>query len=540
MFLKVRQHKNKSYVSIVESVWEKGKSRHRNVASLGALPPELMAALGRKFLRAAGAKDSLGELKEIKRVNWGANLVYRHLWNLFELDTVLRSSFRKSKVRFNACEAVYNIVMDRLIEPSSKLQSYRRQGYYLGINHVDLQHYYRCLNLLSKHKDTIEEKLFSRNIDLFNMSVDIVFYDVTTLYFESVRGDTLKNFGFSKDHKFGEVQVVVGLLIDQEGRPVGFDVFPGNTFEGNTLLKSLEKLKKRFQIERVIIVADRGINSKVNLKAIRDAGYHYIVGSRLRSMPKQIQKTVLDLSSYRAIRSDEQGQVVFKMKNVERKNRITIPATKTQPKQIVELEEKLVCSWSLERAQKDRKDRERLIVKANDLVQTPSKLNPKRGAKRYVKSETNGSVSLDKEKIEKDKEWDGIYGIQCSELTMGDEDICQAYKKLWKIEESFRVLKTNLQTRPIFHWTPERIKGHLVTCFIAFLLTRTLELTLRSHKIDFSIAKINETLSKLEASLVQNEQDTFYLRSNIPALGRNLLKALKIKPPKSVFTELAT
>lgn len=539
MFLKIREHNNKSYVSIVESVWESGKTRHKNIASLGAMSPEFLEQLGRKFLRAAGAEAlGGGQLMEIKRVNWGAILVYRYLWNLFELDEILRSCLHSSKARFDVCSAVFNIVVDRLIEPSSKLRSFQRQDYYLGIEPVDLQHYYRCLDCLSDYKDQIERKIFLRNVHLFNMSVDVVFYDVTTLYFESVRNDSLKDFGFSKDHKFGEVQVVVGLLIDQEGRPVGFDVYPGKTFEGNTLITALQKLKNKFDIRQVIIVADRGINSKLNLKAIRDAGYHYIVGSRLRSQPDKIQKLALDLSSYENRAFDDEGQVIFKAKEVQHRNRVEIPKTETEPKRILELAEKLVLCWSLERAKKDRRDRERLVAKATELIDTPSKITVKRGAKRYLNYDNPTHVNIDEHRILADEMWDGIYGIQCSDLTMTGEDIEHAYKKLWRVEQSYRVLKSNIQMRPIFHWTPNRIRGHLVTCFLAFLLTRTLELILQKQRLEFSIEKISQAIGNLEASLVEDNTKQFYLRSNITGLAKDILKALKLRAPKHVFSEL--
>jgi transposase len=539
MFLKVRHHNNKAYVSIVESVWEKGKCQHRNVASLGHLPPDVLKDLGAKFLKMAGVageKRSAVDLKEIKRVNWGASLVYRHLWDLFDLGSILQRSFRHTRTKFDAPQAIFNLVMDRLIEPSSKLQSYKRQDEYLGIQRVSLQHFYRCLDLLADHKDTIEEELFLMNKNLFNLTVDIVFYDVTTLYFESLKSDDLRNFGFSKDHKFGEVQVVVGLLVDQHGRPIGFDVFPGNTFEGSTLLTALEKLKNRFHIRQVIIVADRGINSKINLYAIREAGYHYIFGSRLRGMSKPIQTVALDLNSYSPIHTDENGTVTFKMKTMEFDNSVVLPPQTGEGKRAVVLKEKIIMSWSLKRAQKDAKDRLRLVDKAMDLIQVPARITSKRGAKRYLNTQIPNAITIDEQRILNDSQWDGIYGIQTSRLDMNEDDILTAYKQLWKIEESFRVLKSNLEIRPVFHWTPKRIKGHLVTCFIAFLLVRTLELTVREKSIDVSLVSIAEIIKNMEASLVASDQQHFYLRSNIPELGKNMLKALGLRVPKHVFT----
>lgn len=152
------------------------------------------------------------------------------------------------------------------------------------------------MDILSEEKNRLEEHLFRANRDLFNQKVDVVFYDVTTFHFESVRADSLREFGYSKNAKFNEVQVVLSLYIDCEGRPVGYDLFPGNTFEGKTLGHALETLEKRFGIRNVIIVADRGINSKLNLKRIVEKGYGYIFASRIKSLPKAMQNRLLDRS----------------------------------------------------------------------------------------------------------------------------------------------------------------------------------------------------------------------------------------------------
>jgi len=302
------------------------------------------------------------------------------------------------------------------------------------------------------------------------MQIDVVFYDVITFSFESVRKDSLRDFGFSKDAKFKEVQVVMGLLIDREGRPIGYELFSGNTFEGKTLEVSLDKLKKRFTIGKVIIVADRGINSKINLMHIKDKGYDYIFASRIKNMKKDIKEEIFNKEGFK----DTDG---ISYKIIDYVNKVN---------KTYELPENLIITYSSQRAQKDRADRERLIKKARTLLKNKSYITAsnKRGGKKYLKSSKDINWALDEEAIKKDEMFDGYYGIETSEKNLTAKEILKAYHTLWKIEESFRIMKSTLSVRPVFHWTESRIKGHFVICFLAFLLERTLEFKLKKANLE--------------------------------------------------------
>jgi len=307
---------------------------------------------------------------------------------------------------------------------------------------------YCSLDLLSESKEILEEEIFYQNRHLFNIRVDVVFYDVTTFAFESVRKDSLRDFGFSKDAKFKEVQVVMGLLIDREGRPIGYELFSGNTFESRTLEASLDKLKKRFTIGKVIIVADRGINSKINLKKIRDKGYDYICASRIKNLKKDIKEEIFNKDGYQ----DTDG---ISYKIIDYVNRVN---------KNYELPENLIITYSPERAQKDIKDRERLIKKARTLLKNKSYIisSNKRGEKKYLKSSKGINWTLDEAVIKKDEMFDGYYRIETSEKNLTTEDVLKAYHTLCKIKESFRIMKTILSVKPVFRWTEPRIKGHFV------------------------------------------------------------------------------
>jgi transposase len=527
MFIKITKSGQYKYAYLVRSYREDNNTKHEYLFNLGRLDQiknnPSFQNLAKRLLELSQAKDmvSLDTISDAQIVNWGY-IVYKKIWKEFELDKILNKLTSSKKTQFNLNDNSFLMAIQHLLEPKSKLSTYTHQNRYLGLPEVELQHLYRSLDLLSESKEVLEEKIFFKNRNLFNMQVDVVFYDVTTFSFESVRKDSLRDFGFSKDAKFKEVQVVMGLLIDREGRPIGYDLFPGNTFEGKTLAAALQKLEKRFGIRRVIIVADRGINSKINLKKIRDKGYNYILASRIKNMKKDIRQKIFK-DDYQ-----EMGEISYKV--ISYINKIK------EDNQIYELPEELIITYSPKRAQKDKADRERLIKKARSLLQNKSYITSsnKRGGKKYLKSSKDIHWTLDEEAIKKDEIFDGYYGIQTSEKNLKPQDILEAYNNLWKIEESFRIMKTNLEVRPVFHWTEPRIKGHFVICFLAFLLERTLESKLKRAHLAATPPQIREVLNSMNFAEVKIKQKEFLIKTKFESLGNKILRLMRIKSPQNV------
>lgn len=521
MFIKINPSKNFKYVQLVRAYRENGKAKHEILFNLGRLDqlennPEFQKIFT-KLAQIAGAKSlNIEECSEAQIFNWGY-LVYKKLWEKFKLTDVL-SALQTScgKAKFNLNNACFLMTIQHLLSPTSKLGSYKAQHRYMSLPEVGLNHLYRALDILSEGKKVIESHLFQMNRDLFNMQIDVVFYDVTTFHFESVKQDDLRDFGFSKNAKFNEVQVVLGMLVDCEGRPVGYELFPGNTFEGKTLNTALESIEKRFGIRNIIIVADRGINSKLNLKSIVDKNYGYIVASRIKSMPASVKAEILNNKDYVTL-SENEINGVLKYKVIDHINQFKIKdenrdeLTKRKKQIAVELSEKLIITYSDKRARKDKLDRERLLEKANYLLQDKSRITSsnKRGGKKYLKELTNTDWTLDSKSVEEDTKWDGYYGIQTSEKELSVEKILDAQRTLWRIEESFRIMKSTLEVRPIFHWTENRIKGHFVICFLAFLLERTLEIKLRNAEIDASPERIRSALNSMQFAEIELQDNKF-------------------------------
>jgi len=533
MFIKITKSGKYQYAQMVESYRQNGNTKHKVLLNLGRLDriennPEFQNLARRltELSRAQGVVN-LNDISEAEVVNWGYN-VYRKIWDRFGIGETLRRLTVNRKFQFDLGTASFLMTIQHLLEPRSKLGTYQQQHRYFNLPEVELNHLYRSLDILAEYKEALEQDLFLKNRNLFNMKVDVVFFDVTTFSFESVRADSLRDFGFSKDAKFNEVQVVLAMVVDCEGRPIGYELFPGNTFEGKTLEPALEKFSRRFGIRQVIIVADRGINQKLNLKRIADKGYDYIVAARIKNMKKAIKEQIFT-EGYVEISDSEE---VLRYKVIDYVNQVK------EGQKTYSLPEKLIITYSSKRARKDKADRERLVDKAESMLKSKTKIKDsyKRGGRKYLK-EVGSRLDwvLDQEAIAKDELFDGYYGIQTSVQNPAVPDVLAAYGLLWRIEQSFRIMKSTLEVRPIFHWTEPRIKGHFVVCFLAFLLARTLEFKLKQAGETALAENIREALNSLNFARVEIGETDYLIKTKAPSLANKILGLMRIKPPKNAI-----
>ena len=532
MFIKTTKAKNYEYIKLVESYRDENNiTRHRILYNFGRAD---LIKNNKSFINVVKKLCEIVEIgvpktealncSEAEMLKYGY-LPYLKLWHDLGISNCLNKIQTETKCQFHLNETTFLMAAQHLLQPKSKLATYEYQDKYIGLKQTEIQHLYRTLDKLGEYKEHIETELFRENYVKINNKIDVVFYDVTTFAFESVIADELKEFGFSKDCKFNEVQVVMGLLIDSNGFPVGYELFPGNTFDGRTMLGALTNIQKRFGINKVIIVADRGINSKNNLNLIKRAGYGYIVASRIKTMKRDVQELILKDDGYTAVSDD------FRYKTLVYRNMF-----KDETGAAVTLEENLIVSYSKKRADKDRADRQRLIDKAESLLRTPSliKSSNKRGGKKYLEPDGKTSYSLNESAIEKDGRFDGYYGIQTSETDMPAEEIITAYHTLWKIEESFRIMKSTLEVRPVFHWKPERIHGHFVVCFLSFMMERRLEILLNESGIDNTPEKIREVLNEMQLAKVELNNEEVYIKAKAKPLANHICRILKIKQPQNI------
>lgn len=539
MYLKTTKTAGKQYLKLVRSFRKNGKVMQEVIANLGPLDnfsSESLSGLSRAFnkLRMLRELDLPPEESiDIREVTGGGfscygYLPYKYLWNKFKLPEILSATIlSKHKIQYDLPAGVFSMIVNRLLSPSSKLRHYNtKQRFTLieGDNGNELHDYYRTLEYLSDAKEEIEERLFEARKDLFNQELDVVFYDVTTYHFESQHAGELLNFGFSKANKVNEVQVVMGLLIDKEGIPVAYELFEGNTFDSKTLPRVLSGLKKRFSIRRIVLVADKGINSRENLAEIKEAGFEYIVSGRLKNMSRSLQQEVLNAEGYISIETGDDAAFAYKVISHEVKGSNS-------------REENLICTYSSRRAENDAYNRTRAVIKADSAIKAGvagSALNKRPGYKRFIKGEAKTESSLkyklDEEKIDNESRFDGYYVIQTSDKSLGPLDVISQYGYLYKIEESFRLLKSTMKSRPVFHWSTKRIKGHFLICFIALLLERTLEYKLKKNNIPFTTERIKDALgNSLFAEIRTAQSSVYHVKMQQPELTTKIFGMLRIR-----------
>ena len=396
LFIKTTRAKNYEYIKLVESYRENGITRNRTLFNFGRSD---LIKQDESFLRIVKRLCEIAEIPTVENIgnaplldgcseatlcNYGY-LAYLHLWKELGIEGVLQEAQQDKRITFSLSKVTFLMALQHLLEPKSKLATYQDQQRYLNLEESSLQHLYRALDCLSDKKEEIETGLFEYNYIRTNKKVDVVFYDVTTIHFESVIADELRDFGFSKNCRFNEVQVVMGMIIDSDGLPVGYELFKGNTFDGKTMVAALGNIKKRFGINRVIIVADRGLNSKSNLTLIKEAGYGYIMASKVRGSSKGLQEKMLSDEGFTDI-CDKDGNLQLSYKTIEHEN-----IFKDENKKLHRLPENIVVSYSPKRAKKDFADRQRLIEKAEKLLENPEliKSSNKRGGKKYIDTKSD-------------------------------------------------------------------------------------------------------------------------------------------------------
>lgn len=520
MFIKITKSGNYKYCQAVESYRQDGLIKHKVLFNLGRLDiiqnNTAFQNFARRLCQLSNAEIPAGidKISEAEMSNWGY-VAYKKIWQDFSLDKILLTIASGTKIAFDLSKTSFLMSVSHLLCPSSKLSVYNNQSRYTNLSPVGLNELYRSLDILADSKEKIESQIFDINRDLFNLNVDVVFYDVTTFSFSSVMPDGLKDFGYSKEGKPNKVQVVMGLLIDCYGRPIGYEIFPGNTFDGKTLPSALEALEKRFGIRKVVIVADKGIASKVNLKEIKDKGYSYIFAYRLKSASDKIKAEVFSGGFENIQDSDE--PLRYKVISCQ--------------------DQKIILTYSQKRARKDSIDRDRAVEKAKSLLENVSKIKAsnKRGAKKYIAQQAdNVDYFLDQAAIDTDSAFDGYYAIATDRDELAPEDVISAYHNLYKIEQSFRIMKTSLEVEPIFVWTPKRIKGHFLICFLSFLLERHLEFKLAKNNISASAEKIRGALNSLNFAKVSLNGCSYFIKTKAEDLAYKILRILKIPSPKNI------
>lgn len=450
------------------------------------------------------------------------------MWQETGCREVIEKLLSDRRFEFPVERAIFLEVLHRLVAPGSDRAGYAwRDAYRIpGSEELSLHHAYRAMAWLGEpvaegeptSKDLVEEQLFSRRRDLFS-SLELVFFDTTSVYFEGLGGEEMGQYGHSKDHRPDRLQMVVGVVLDQEGVPVCCEMWPGNTADVTRLIPVAERLRRRFRIERVCIVADRGMIRAKTLAELEELGWPYILGARMRST-KEVREEVLSRAG--------RFEVVF-----PKRQRAKDPSP-LKVKEVWVDERRYIVCHNEEQARKDRADREAIVAALTDRLRHGAKsLVGNRGYRKYLRAEGKG-FCIDEVRIEAEARYDGKWVLRTN-TDYEPAEVALTYKQLWAVEDTFRTMKSILATRPIYHKCDETIRGHVFCSFLALLLRAELEdrFARRGYE-DVEWADLIRDLDRLEEVEIEKDGKRFVLRSQTAGTAGKVFQAAGVALPQTV------
>jgi len=575
VYLKQSKSNGKIYLSFVQGYRDEGgKVKQKTVEKIGYLDDfkkdydDPIAHF--KEMAKIKTSEEVNELT-IKNINTKIiepdsqkNLGYSILKSLFhhlKLDIVAKQKQKYTKVDFDINSALELLVYSRILYPASKKETHENKRIYFDEFDFTLMDLYRSLDIICTLKDDIEKALWNNTKEKYNRDVSTTFYDCTNYYFEITNNDEdlideegniiekgYRKKGYSKENRKSPI-VQMGLLMDNSGIPLTYDIFPGNESEKTSLRPILKKSKTKFNLDRVIIVADRGLNTSDNTVFIAGKNNYdnkldgYIFGQSIRGGDKDFKKWVLNKDDY--ITDEILDKDNNKIKFIH-KSRIFAKSTQIEKdgkrNNKFDIYQKQLSYYSEKYAKKQKYERERKISIAKDLIKSPAKYNKatSKGASSYIKNikfdKNTGEVaegldlSIDFKKIEEEEIYDGYYSIVTSELEMPDIEIRDKYKGLWEIEETFKITKSTLGSRPFFVWTKEHLEAHFVTCFISLVMLRILE---KDTKEKYTSEKIKKSLKKYTSTKVEYD---IYLQSHYDEIIKELEQVYNLDLSKKYLT----
>ncbi|MFQ5905714.1 MAG: IS1634 family transposase [bacterium] len=493
------------YLQIVESFRDAGRPRQRVIATLGR----------RDTVVASGTIDGL--LRSLARTSrsWGPALVFGRLWKNQGLPDILRHLARGRKFGFQPEQVVFALALQRLCCPGSDLQG---SGWVEtveadGFKQIALQHLYRATRFLAEIREELELELFERDRNLFTEELDLVFLDTTSVFVYRSEETEWRKRGYSRDRRRDLPQWVLAVAMDQKSWPVSWEIFPGHTADKKALEAMVKKMRERFRIRRVIVVADRGMMSRNTLLLLtgdKKAPYDYILGCRMRKQ-KEVREEVLG----RAGRYEE-------------------VASNLKVKEVWIQDRRYIVCLNEEEARRDAERRRAILERLQDVLEKRGSkaLVGNRGFSRYL-SIDKGSVQIDEEAVVADARLDGKFVLRTN-TELPAREVARAYKSLWRVERTFREEKSTLQVRPIFHHRDDTSIGHIVASFLALQLEVDLQRRLEEKKIDVSWPTLMRDLSQVHAVRVELDNHKYLLRTDLKGSGHYAFEVAGVRPPPRV------
>lgn len=455
------------------------------------------------------------DVDESYRKNLGF-LIFSYIYHELGLDKFIRNRQRYENFEFDANAILKLLIYGRLLFPGSKRKTWEKREAFFENFDFTLESVYRCLSYLAKLSAKLPQYLNRKIRENYGRNTETVYYDVTNYYFEMDEEDDYRRKGVGKD-KYGVPIIQMGLFLDSDGLPILYKLFPGNTHDSMTLRGMARTIRTEYELGRIIVVGDSAIGSADNIWYLLSCGYGYIFSRSIAKSSQGFKDYVLDPSGYSVSKSSkivqQDGSIsevpTFMVKSQRMPRDILVTSTSGKKVKKV-VDEKLVVYWSAKYAKRAKKKRAKAIQKAERYIKAPSEYEASRsgGASRYIrhlKVDTNGCIHedvydllcLDQEAIEEDAKFDGYYAIVSSEMEKNDEEIVARYHELWKIEDAFRVSKSDLVTRPVYLSRQDRIEAHFLSCYLSFLILRLVQKRLKVH---LSTEKILDALRACNAT----------------------------------------
>jgi len=472
MFVRKKQNASGS-LSI--QIISKNRGKYKVISTVGCAKTkreeELLVLMAKTELeRLQGSQTLFAEHDDLIIENFVNGIANDHL-QIVGSELILGKIYRKIGFPEGGCPDLFkNLVLCRLVYPGSKLKTVDYFKQHLNTD-VSVYSIYRFLDQLNTElKPAIEQTMFDYTRKLLKDKIGVVFYDMTTLYFEASEEDDYRIPGFNKDGKHQQPQIMIGLLVSNHGYPIGYQIFEGNTSETKTLIPVLETFQKKFDIDKPIIVADAALLSQKNIDALQENHYEYILGGRLKNETEAIKTKVIKLGV-------EEGK----------------------PRELKNKNGRLIVSYSQKRARNDRINREKGLKRLEKKLRT-GKLTKdhinNRGYNKYLKLSGEVNITIDYEKYKADSVWDGLKGY-ATNTHLSRKEVIGQYSQLWQVEKAFRISKTDLRIRPIYHRLKNRIEAHICICFAAYAIYKELERLLKENQLGISPKKAIEAIREI-------------------------------------------
>jgi transposase len=541
MFARIKPSGRYQYLQVVENRREGRKTIQRVIATLGRLDhlqergeiENLVRSLSRfsenVLLILSGKADVQASAKKI-----GPVLIFERLWEELGVRGILHHLLQGRKFEFEVERAIFLTVLHRLLVSGSDRSCEKWRNDYLlnGVEALSLHHLYRAMGFLGEevadqegrtpfaprcNKDLMEEALFLNRRDLFT-SLDLVFFDTTSVYFEGAGGETLGERGYSRDHRSDLNQMVVGAVLDHGGNPLCCEMWPGSTADVKALVPVIDRVRKRFQVNEFCVVADRGMISSETLEELEQRKIPYILGARMRRV-KEIREDVLSRAG--------------RFREVRPEGECTHDPSPLQVKEVwIEDHRYLVC-LNPRQARKDEQDRQAILEALEEQLQRdPKALIRNQGYRKYLKVD-RGHIRIDPQKIEEDARFDGKWVLRTTADLPADK-VALKYKELWQVEQVFRDMKSTLETRPVYHQMDETIRGHVFCSFLALVLRKELDRRLQKAGHSFEWGDIKNDLKALQEITIEENGKRLAIRTECRGVCGKVFQAVGVAIPPAI------